>query len=147
VHGPDGAQRGLTVFLPHGLPEPLALEWILSHHERLEVVDQRFGIEVSAPHGRTQERVALHALVAVDRQVAELPLGGQGGGVPAVGGGRDGAAGEQGQRRVADLDRQASREFARTIPRSARRGLPGQPSDGPRSGPGPLAPIWPFLTI
>src|SRR5207244_13187478 len=40
VHGADGPQRGLTVFLPHGLPQSLALERILSHHERFQIVDQ-----------------------------------------------------------------------------------------------------------
>jgi hypothetical protein len=103
VHRADGAQGGDPVALPQRLPQPLALQRILAHHHGLQVLDERFGVEVRAPHGRAQEGVALHAVVRAQGEQAQLALAREAAGVTSVLCGRDAVPREQRELEIGDL--------------------------------------------
>src|SRR5207249_10010492 len=92
-----------AALLPHRLIEPLAVERVLTQHERLEIVDQGLTVHLRAAHRGAEERVALHALVGADRQQAELARPAEPAGVAAVLRGGDVVPGKEGEADVADL--------------------------------------------
>src|SRR5207253_2553167 len=103
VHRADRAVRGRAIALPQPLIEALALEGVLTHHDGLEELDQGLAVEVGAALRRAQERVALDAVVRLDREQAEVALAAEAAGVPSVGRGGNIGPGEEGERDVGDL--------------------------------------------
>jgi hypothetical protein len=85
------------------LIEALAIEGVLTHHDGLEELDQRLAVQVGAALRRAQKRMALDAVVRLDREQAEVTLAAEASGVPAVGRRGDIGPGEQRERDVGDL--------------------------------------------
>src|SRR5262245_22014304 len=109
VHGADGSIGGRPVAMHQRLIETLAIERVLSHHQRLELLDERFTVEMRAAHRGAEKSVAVHALGRLDRDEAELALAGEAAGMPAVRGRRNVAPGEERECHVADLHVRVSR--------------------------------------
>src|SRR5262249_10909396 len=116
VHGPDGAEGRVADPVGQGLVEALAVERVLAHHHGLQVLDQRGGVELGAAHGRTEEGVALHAVVGAHGEEAELARATEATGVATVGGGGDAGPCEEGERDVGDLHARYDAAFRRQSP-------------------------------
>src|SRR5262249_58795897 len=74
VDGADRAIRRRAVALPERLIQALAIERVLTHHDGLEELDQRLPIQMRTALRRAEERVALDAVVGLDREQPELAL-------------------------------------------------------------------------
>jgi hypothetical protein len=110
--------------MPQRLIEALSIERVLAHHQRLELLDERFGIEVRAAHRGAEERVALDTFIGPDGEEAELALAGEATGVPTVRGRGNVVPGEERERHVADLHVAVSRG------KWDRAAGPGKPTPG-----------------
>ena len=100
--------------------EPLAVERVLPHHDRLQKADQPGAVEAGRVRRGAEKGVALDALVGHDPQQAEVALAGRPRRVVAVGGRRNALPGEQGQSDVGDLHGRPRRGFLAPRPRSNR---------------------------
>jgi hypothetical protein len=103
VHRADRAYRGGTAAPPHGLVEPLARERVLSHEDRLEILDEARTVVGGGMIGRAEEGVAVDALVGLDREEAQLARAAEASGVRGVARRRDIVPREQGERHVGDF--------------------------------------------
>ena len=90
---------------PQQTVEPLAVERVLAHHDRLEETDEARPVEARRVRRGAEKGVALDALVGDDAQEAKIALAGRPRRMVAIGRRRHGVPGEQGQGDVGDLHR------------------------------------------
>src|SRR5690606_36062232 len=104
VHGADRPEHYGAVLRHQELVEPVTVERVLAHDERLQVVDQPARVDIDRSKGRAKERVAIDAGVGGYRQKAQMNVTVIGSRVARVGHLRQAGPAEDGERHVSDLD-------------------------------------------
>ena len=103
VHGAYRANRRDTGARPQQLVEPLAVERVLAHDDRLQKADQRRPVEARRVRGRAEKSMAFDAVISLNPEQAEIAFAGRPRGVVAVNRRWDAVPRKQRQADIGDL--------------------------------------------